>query len=223
MGRVIVILAFAVATAATGSTAWNLLEHAASDGTIAAWAVFVHRVLKLGVVAAFTYFVAVRDAPQSKARSPLAIGACVIAIVAIVFVPSPKQGASAAVVVAGDVVAIAFGIWLLVSVLALGRCFGILPEARGLVTRGPYRCVRHPVYLGEIGMCVGLAIASPSAVGVAAIGAVTAAQFARMRFEEHALTAAFPSYPAYAARTPRFVPRLRRSNSRSAHVSASVG
>ncbi len=223
MGRVIVILAFAVATAATGSTAWNLLEHAANDGTIAAWAVFVHRVLKLGVIAAFTYFVAVRDAPRSKARSPLAIGACVVAIVAIVFVPSPKQGASAAVVVAGDVVAIAFALWLLASVLALGRCFGILPEARGLVTRGPYRYVRHPVYLGEIGMCVGLAIASPTAVGVAAVGAVTAAQFARMRFEEHALTAAFPSYREYAARTPRFVPRLRRSNSRAAHVSASVG
>ena len=35
----------------------------------------------------------------------------------------------------------------LVSLLSIGRLFGIRPALRGLVMRGPYRLVRHPMYL----------------------------------------------------------------------------
>lgn len=37
-----------------------------------------------------------------------------------------------------------------VSLLAMGRLFGVRPALRGLVTNGPYRCVRHPMYLSYI-------------------------------------------------------------------------
>jgi len=39
---------------------------------------------------------------------------------------------------------------ILWSLATLGKRFGIAPADRGLVSRGPYRLIRHPMYLGEL-------------------------------------------------------------------------
>ena len=50
------------------------------------------------------------------------------------------------------------------SLLSLGGRFGIAPADRGLVVRGPYRWVRHPMYLGELVLRAALVAASTQMV-----------------------------------------------------------
>lgn len=51
---------------------------------------------------------------------------------------------------------------MLVGIWSLGRAFGIAPADRGLVTRGAYRVVRHPMYATELIFNGGFILANPS-------------------------------------------------------------
>jgi len=52
---------------------------------------------------------------------------------------------------AGGLVLVTLGACLtFASLLSLGRWFGVWPALRGLATRGPYRLVRHPMYLAYV-------------------------------------------------------------------------
>jgi protein-S-isoprenylcysteine O-methyltransferase Ste14 len=88
----------------------------------------------------------------------------------------------------------------------LGRAFSIMPEARQLVKHGPYRLIRHPLYLCEEIAIVGLFIQVISPLAVAILAVQIAFQFRRMFNEERILSETFPDYDDYARRTPRLIP-----------------
>lgn len=207
MGRWVITSVFLLLAGATAAGVLDAWEVAWAEASVKSAAVVGYSVLKLGVVLAFSVFVFMRDPARRPSREPIAFAVCAAAVGSLVLLQRPSASASAPLVVAGDLVTLASCAWLLVAVLALGRCFGVLPEARGLVMHGPYRLVRHPVYLGELGACAGLVIAAPTAWNLTAAALFAAAQAARMRLEEAALLAEFPQYARYAARTPRLVPR----------------
>lgn len=50
----------------------------------------------------------------------------------------------------------------LASKLSLGRCFGIVPAKREVVTRGAYRLVRHPIYASYLIAHVGFCLLNPT-------------------------------------------------------------
>jgi protein-S-isoprenylcysteine O-methyltransferase Ste14 len=192
----------------TAASAVRGVAHALGQPTTHAWLLAGYDVLRAGVAVAFALFTIGRAAPRRRARNPLAYLACAAAITSVILFAQPPRSTPEGLVLAGEAFALGACLWLLASVVTLGRCFGVLPEARGLVTRGPYHIIRHPVYLGEIGACIGLAVASPSPRNAAALAVVSAAQLLRMRLEEKALIEAFPDYATYAAETPRLLPRF---------------
>jgi protein-S-isoprenylcysteine O-methyltransferase Ste14 len=96
-----------------------------------------------------------------------------------------------------------FAVW---ATLTLARSISIMPQARRLVTSGPYAFVRHPLYLGEFVVLSGLALQHlmPWALLLLAVQCVF--QFGRMKNEERVLARAFPCYEDYMARTARLLP-----------------
>ena len=83
---------------------------------------------------------------------------------------------------------------------------GADPTPGGLVTGGPYRFIRHPIYTAGclFGWAGVLSNWSPPALGLGILLLVGA--FIRMLCEERLMTEAYPEYRQYARRTKRMVP-----------------
>lgn len=100
-----------------------------------------------------------------------------------------------------------------VAALRLGSALTPTPVPKGgveLATGGLYRFMRHPIYTGVLVIVVGLMVRSGSWLTLA-VGAVSLVFFnEKAKWEERRLAERYADYPAYAAATPRFIPRPGR-------------
>jgi protein-S-isoprenylcysteine O-methyltransferase Ste14 len=85
-------------------------------------------------------------------------------------------------------IASALGLTLVVvGKLTLGRSFGLVPANRGVVIRGPYTLVRHPIYTGYLITHVAFLIAHPHWWNVLVVAIADTALIARALIEERVL------------------------------------
>jgi protein-S-isoprenylcysteine O-methyltransferase Ste14 len=104
-------------------------------------------------------------------------------------VASPAAGLALVILAAG---------LSLVSLLTIGRLFGVRPALRGLVTRGPYKLVRHPIYLSYVIADIGYNLQEWNSVTIALVLAGWASLVYRIKAEERLLSH-HPGWQTYAA------------------------
>jgi protein-S-isoprenylcysteine O-methyltransferase Ste14 len=94
------------------------------------------------------------------------------------------------------------------AIAFLGRSFSLMPEARALVTGGPYSHIRHPLYVGEELAVMGAAIQYISPLALVLLALQICCQLYRMHCEETVLEETFPAYGEYRAVTARLIPGI---------------
>ena len=83
--------------------------------------------------------------------------------------------------------AIGFGL-VIVGKLTLGRSFGIAPANRGIVARGPYLLMRHPIYTGYLITHLAFVIAHPLPWNAIVVAIADGALIVRALIEERVLS-----------------------------------
>lgn len=150
-----------------------------------------------------------KGAPSVRSRGPRLLIAGLTVVLIRVFglrrlaVHDPALEAVGTVMFACGV---ALAVWARVH---LGRNWG-MPMTRKdepeLVTSGPYRFIRHPIYSGILLGMVGTALAT-NIYWLITFGVLGAYFLYSATVEERLLTAAFPAaYPQYVAKTKMLIP-----------------
>jgi protein-S-isoprenylcysteine O-methyltransferase Ste14 len=184
---------------------WSLI--AAGTAVLYNWVQFFALLAAASFDLLLIYVLAVRDRPIAKSQGILPRAFGVIGTFAGVgLLQLPVAHLSLPVEIFA---AVLIGVGSLGSLLVLsqlGTNFSILPEARKLVTGGPYALVRHPLYSVEIITILGTAIQFQAPWSWAIAAVVVVLLWIRSHFEEQVLARAYPEYGEYRARTKRFIP-----------------
>jgi protein-S-isoprenylcysteine O-methyltransferase Ste14 len=150
----------------------------------------------LTVNALFLCLFVTRPKPKSETSSlPLWLLATAAVALPLLLRPSGTAGDSSI----GYGMQLAGLVMLAGSLLSLRRSFALVPGNRGIRDGGLYRLVRHPMYLSELTILLGVVVANPTIANVIIWAVECGLQLSRARAEEEFL-AADPVYRTYRAR-----------------------
>jgi protein-S-isoprenylcysteine O-methyltransferase Ste14 len=97
-------------------------------------------------------------------------------------------------------------IMMLVTIRHLGRAFSLVPQARSVVQTGPYRWIKHPLYLSEEIVVLGVVVLYLTPLTAILFVLHIGVQICRIYYEEDLLRRNCPEYSSYEASRWRLIP-----------------
>jgi protein-S-isoprenylcysteine O-methyltransferase Ste14 len=187
---------------------WSSGAFSEASGALTA----VHRVLRILFYVLMVSLLLIRKESRSSAPSRRAtVAAYVGTFTPFLLMLNGESALASGALTAVSILVITLGLGFSVYSLGwLGRSFGVVPQARDLVRSGPYRFVRHPLYVGEFVSFAGAVMAVITPFSALVFVFFVFVQTYRATQEEKVLRAVFPEYESYMGQAGRFVPRLSR-------------
>lgn len=109
-------------------------------------------------------------------------------------------------VIAAQVAAVGLNVWARVSFQKGTFRVTATPAAGSIITTGPYRFLRHPMYSAVL-LFIWAGVAGHWSLFTLSVGvAATAVGVARVIEEDRLLRATYPDYPEYARSTKALIP-----------------
>jgi protein-S-isoprenylcysteine O-methyltransferase Ste14 len=151
------------------------------------------------------------DSSNAIVRPPLALALAILGgliaerLIPLPFLPEtvPRSWAGISVIALG----LALGAWAIATLRQAGTRVETTKPTTTIVTRGPYRLTRNPIYLGMLAILIGLAIALNTAwLLVASVPFYLVIRFGVITREEAYLERKFGNtYRSYKSRVRRWV------------------
>ena len=197
-------------------------------GTWRYWQGWVFVVVFSASTTAFTVYLALYDRPLLERRmsagpqyekdlsQKIIVSLMIAAFLLFVILPPldhrvALSPVSSLVTLAGDVLIIlsfVFIFWVL-KVNSFAAANVSIATDQKVIDSGPYAVVRHPMYLGALGLFIGIPLALGSWLTICLLPAVFATLIWRMVAEERILRRELPGYVDYTYRVPhRIIPAI---------------
>ncbi len=132
----------------------------------------------------------------------------VLVVVVVGFFLRHELFATGPAAIAVQALAVLLMVWARLSFGLRSFHAGANPTGGGLVTKGPYHFLRHPIYAAILLFLWAGFTSHASALTACATLVASAALAVRMFTEERLMVERYPEYREYAARTKRVIPFL---------------